>query len=140
MNSLDIEINSLEEEIKILDKKKIDILMLIDFTMWNRLTRTMEQLCKYYIAYVHNQNEIDIIDSLYKEGQEKEKIQRIEELKLSIEMIKSEIKPYIEDRDEILNNISKDKINELQDIYIKIYELEDRKKNLKKLMSLEFES
>lgn len=137
--NMSLGIYKLEQEIKELEKEKIELLMDIPFVKWNKFTSAMEQICKYYLALVHVQNELEILNDLYKPGQEEEKEKRRIELQESLNTIKTEVKPYIEERNEITKDISQDKIKAIQHIYTKIYELEDRKENLEKLENLEFE-
>ncbi len=137
--NMSLEINKLEQEIKELEKEKIEFLMDIPFTKWNKFTSSMEQICKYYLALVHVQNELELLNNFYKTGEEEEKEKRRIELQEALNTIKTEVKPYIEERNEITKDISEDKIKAIQRIYIKIYELEDRKENLEKLENLEFE-
>ncbi|MBU5590725.1 hypothetical protein KQI89_03030 [Clostridium sp. MSJ-4] len=138
MNSLSFDVKNIEDDIELLEKAKIDILMLIDFPVWNRLTTAMENICKYYMAFIRSENELNMLEDMG--DNKKEKDVRRFELTMDMDNIKKEIKPYLKDRDEILKDISEEKRKELQDIYLKISELELRKKQLMQLINMEYES
>lgn len=137
MSNLWGDIKKIEEDIETLEKLKIDILMTIDFPLWNKLTATMEGICKCYIDFIKNENELGILDDLYE--QEKYRHIRKSEILRDMEEIKSNIKVYIKDRNEILKGFSEEKIKEFQDIYIKISELDQKRLQIMQLINMKYE-
>ncbi|MBU3195435.1 hypothetical protein KPL28_01955 [Clostridium algidicarnis] len=137
MSNLWQDVKKIEEDIETLEKLKIDILMMIDFPLWNRLANAMEGVCKCYIDFIKNENELGILEDLYKE----EKYRQIRKLEIlnDMEEIKSNIKVYIKDRNEILKDFSEEKIKEFQDIYIKISELDQKRLQIMQLINMKYE-
>ncbi|SUY47159.1 Uncharacterised protein [Clostridium putrefaciens] len=137
MSSLWGDVKRIEEDIETLEKLKIDILMMIDFPLWNRLTNAMQGICKCYVDFIKNENELGILEDLYEE--EKYRHIRKSELLSYMEEIKLNIKVYIKDRNEILKDFSEEKIKEFQDIYIKISELEQKRLQIMQLINMKYE-
>ncbi|MBU3227009.1 hypothetical protein [Clostridium algidicarnis] len=137
MSNLWQDVKKIEEDIETLEKLKIDILMMIDFPLWNRLANAMEGVCKCYIDFIKNENELGILEDLYEE----EKYRQIRKLEIlnDMEEIKSNIKVYIKDRNEILKDFSEEKIKEFQDIYIKISELDQKRLQIMQLINMKYE-
>ncbi|MBB6631305.1 hypothetical protein [Clostridium algidicarnis] len=137
MSNLWGDVKKIEEDIETLEKFKIDILMMIDFPLWNRLTNAMEGVCKCYINFIKNENELGILEDLYDE----EKYRQIRKLEIlnDMEEIKSNIKVYIKDRNEILKDFSEEKIKEFQDVYIKISELDQKRFQIMQLINMKYE-
>lgn len=136
MINIKLEMDKLEERIQQLDKKKVDILMVINFNLWNRLTYVMEEICEYCIAMLNIKNQLDLLDNMYEDIEERQ--EREEVLMSAMNKLKAELAPYIKEKDELLQDLDKEKKEELQRVYLEIYKLEERKKSLGKLVKMKF--
>lgn len=129
------ELLNINKKVNEYDGKKIDILRKVPFKKWDRVTFLLNELSEYYMVLINLQDELKYSSITYKDIEEREEKKR--EILLDIRETKDSMRPYLEERNIILNEyLTFEECNDLQNIYVNIYSLEKIKTDRDKLKKL----
>ena len=134
--NFNMEIKSIEEDLKKLDEEKIKLLTEINFKKWNEATKLFEDIALTYINIIKAESQLSIMHDIESDIEARNK--EIEEYTNYINRKKIALKGLVSARDELLKDTSTENVSALQQIYIEIVQLQDRIEGINSLINMEY--
>lgn len=134
--NFNMEIKSIEENLKKLDQEKIKFLTEINFKKWNEATKLFEDIALTYMNIIKIESQLSIMQDIESDIEARNK--EIEEYTNYINRKKIALKGLVSARDELLKDTSAENVSTLQQIYIEIIQLQDRIEGINSLINMEY--